>query len=277
MLATAQKIRIARGILSMLRLLGFGTARRVERHGITFDLDLNEGIDLSLFLLGSFQPHILSTARKFLTPGGTAIDVGANIGSIALFLAAELPGGHVYAFEPSDPAFARLTRNIGLNQRLAPRITAIQSFVADSSRAQSDLVAYSSWPLSGAAGVDDHPVHKGRPTATRGGQVTLDEFVRSRGLASLDLIKIDTDGHEFAVLNGAHDVLTRQRPAVIFEACEYLMQPPHHTFEDFAALFARHAYCICSANELKPVTAQTFRQSCPKGGSLDLVAVPDGR
>ena len=47
-----------------------------------------------------------------------------------------------------------------------------------------------------------HPVHGGTLMPTHCGQTTLDAIVLDLGIDSISLVKIDTDGHEFAVLNG---------------------------------------------------------------------------
>ena len=42
----------------MLRLLGVSSAHTIERNGMRYQVDLAEGIDLSLFLFGHFQKHV---------------------------------------------------------------------------------------------------------------------------------------------------------------------------------------------------------------------------
>jgi FkbM family methyltransferase len=277
MLGTATKIRIARGVAATLLRLGLRPQRVVRRQGITYDLDLREGIDLSLFLFGSFQRHVTDAVRRFAGDDGVVIDVGANIGAVTLPVAACLQRGQVYAFEPTAFAFAKLQRNLSLNPELARRVTALNMFVAERSAPTSDLVAYSSWPVAGAHAEGEHPVHKGIAKAATCGQTTLDEFIAERGLTAVALIKVDTDGHDFPVLAGAGHCLAQLRPVVIVEACEYLMRPPQPTFEDFAALFRSHRYTLCEGERLAPITAEEFRRRCPEGGGLDLIAVPDER
>jgi FkbM family methyltransferase len=205
---------------------------------------------------------------------GVVIDVGANIGAITLPVAAHLTHGHVFAFEPTDFAFSKLQRNLDLNPALSRRVTAIQLFVADRVASSSDLVAYSSWPLSREDARDQHPVHKGVSKAASCGQTTLDDFVLSRRPSAVSLIKIDTDGHEFAVLSGARRCLTEHRSIVIFEACGYLMQPPAPTFDDFARLLEELDYVICDGERVEPIAAAEFARRCPAGGGLDLIALP---
>jgi len=276
MVATATKIRLARGLSTTLLRLGFRQHRRIRRNGINFEVDLLEGIDLSLFLFGVFQPNVSRAIRHFVGQSGVVLDVGANIGALSLPAADQLRTGHVYAFEPTDFAFAKLQRNLSLNPSIASRITAINTFVADSPAPTSHLVAYSSWPLD-RVDADEHPVHKGIAKSASCGQTTIDDFILSKSVERVSVIKTDTDGHDFSVLVGARRCLSTLRPVVIFEACAYLMEPPLPSFDDFAELFRAHDYTICLGKRFEPIDARLFARRCPAGGGLDLVAMPNER
>lgn len=277
MLSTVTKIKVAHALASTLLRLGFRAERQVRRGGVVFEVDIREGIDLSLFLFGSFQRHVIDMIRRFVAPDGVVVDVGANVGAITLPAAAYLRGGHVYAFEPTDFAFAKLQRNVDLNPALSPRITLIRSFLAERVSPESVLVAYSSWPVTETGTAGRHPIHRGVAKEATCGQTTLDAFAAEQRLRVLSLMKIDTDGHEFAVLSGATECLRRYRPVVIFEACEYLMRPPRATFGDFETLFAEAGYAIFDGPRMHRLTGRDFEARCPAGGGLDLVALPSER
>jgi len=275
--STATKVAVARMISTTLIRLGVRTPRRIRRHGLAFEVDIREGIDLSLFLFGSFERDVLTTIKALVSPDGIVIDVGANIGALTLPIAAYLEGGHIYAVEPTDFGFAKLRNNLTLNPEISRRVTAIHSFIASETAPMSELVAYSSWPINSNDDVRRHPVHKGVQQTAHCGQVTLDALIEVQGIKKTSLIKIDTDGHEFSVLSGATRCLKELRPAVIFEACEYLLVPPRPTFDDFAALFSSYDYTICERTGLQPISQKEFLQTCPSGGGLDLLALPNER
>ena len=277
MLSTATKVHLARVLASTLVHVGLEPRRRIRRQGISFEIDIREGIDLSLFLFGSFQSHVTDAIERFAPINGVVIDVGANIGAVTLPVAALLERGRVIAFEPTDYAFAKLRRNLELNPAFSARVTPVQTFVGERSAPKSDLVAYSSWPVLGADNSSIHPIHKGVVKDASCGQTSLDDYVFGEGLSPVSVIKIDTDGNEFAVLSGATKCLAKHRPIVIFEACAYLMVKPAPVFEDFAKLFEASDYLICWGERLVPMSADSFAQVCPAGGGLDLIAVPRER
>src|SRR2546423_1295891 len=120
MLKTSHKILIAR-LLNWIvtgarKLVGLGPQVTVIRQGVKWTLDLNEGIDFSIWLLGGFEPQTLRQYEKLVKPGSTVIDIGANVGAHTLPFA-RLVGksGRVVAFEPTKWAIGKLKRNLELN------------------------------------------------------------------------------------------------------------------------------------------------------------------
>src|SRR6202008_4652242 len=94
----------------------------VNRGGVRWSLDLAEGIDFSIYLLGAFEPSTAATIQKLVKPGDVALDIGANIGAHTLGLARSVgPQGRVFAFEPTDFAFQKLLQNLSLNADLQAR------------------------------------------------------------------------------------------------------------------------------------------------------------
>ena len=123
MLSTAQKIRIARvlsgGVIGLRRTLGLPSEVTTRRGGVRWRLDLTEGIDLSIYLLGAFEPATVKLYRRLVKPGDVVLDIGANIGAHVLPLAVLVgDAGRVIAFEPTRYACRKLQANLALNPRL---------------------------------------------------------------------------------------------------------------------------------------------------------------
>ena len=204
------------------RVLGAGDRAQVRRGGIAWDLDLREGIDFAIFLLGGFELRTLRLYRQLIQPGATVLDIGANIGAHTLPFA-DIVGsaGRVVAFEPTQFAYTKLQRNLELNPRLRERVTTLQMALVDSSTAQVPEQIYSSWPLDSEEGL--HAVHRGRLRGTQGAQAaTLDDVMQSLELDRVDFIKLDVDGHEPEVLCGASRTLARFHPKILLEWAPYL-------------------------------------------------------
>ena len=225
---TRTKIAFARQLYRLVmaprQLLGMGTAVRVRRNGILWDLDLREGIDLAIYLLGAFERSTMRAYRGIVRPGDTVFDIGANVGAHTLPLARAVgSGGQVVAFEATDGAFAKLGDNLKLNPTLALRVVARQSFLSDLDGRPPAHPVYASWPVdSRAAAPDTHPLHLGVPASTRGAKYeTLDSAWEELGRPTVAFIKLDVDGNEPAVLRGGARLLQEQKPTILTELAPY--------------------------------------------------------
>lgn len=275
MITTKMRVTGAR-LLYRLATAAAGNGKKIiKRGGIKFEVDLAEGLDLSLYLFGSFQKHVTKNTWAKLCKDSTVIDVGANFGVMTLQFAQSCVNGKVIAFEPTHYALTRLRRNLQLNPELASRVEVIQSFVSDKCERQPELVAYASWRVDGVKTGREHPVHIGTPHSTEGiASVTLDDVIASRHLDRVDLIKIDVDGDELSVLRGARKTIARFKPVVIFEIGSYLLEERSISFADFAAYFAELDYSIFDTKTGRLVTAHNFYEITSPQATTDLAAVP---
>ncbi len=201
MFSVRQKLRIARLLSRSLQvgrsLFGQDMRVRCRRRDVNWDLDLNEGIDLSIYLLGAYEPRSLNAYDPLLRGGSVVFDIGANIGAHTLHFA-RLVGkdGRVFAFEPTGFALTKLRRNLALNPALASRVSAEQYFmVADRDAFPPSTIA-SSWPLAELSS-DPDEAHHGKEQASAGATaMTADDFCAKLGIGRIDFVKIDVDGYE---------------------------------------------------------------------------------
>ena len=280
MLTTKTKVRLAgiasRSITGARRVLGLRNEATVRRGGIWWNLDLQEGIDLAIFLLGVFERRTLLACRRHLRTGDIAIDVGANIGSHTLHLARCVgSSGRVFAFEPTAFAHRKLLANIALNPALAARVTAEQIMLVDSGARTLAPQLYSSWPLTTTAPV--HAKHLGRLMDTAGARVvSLDEYLESARVSSVALIKVDVDGHECSVLRGALGAITRFRPVIVMEIAPYVLQEAGHDLNDLVEIVASLGYELRDqrTETVLPTHAAGLRALIPEGAGVNVVARP---
>jgi FkbM family methyltransferase len=273
--STRTKIFGAKILYKLTTLVAGRQKRVIERGGIKYEVDLAEGIELSLFLFGKFQKHITQNAYLKIEPGFTIIDIGANVGLMTLQFARLVPQGRVYSFEPTFYALERLKKNLSLNPALAKNVTVINSFVSEKSDINPGILAYSSWKVNGEKSSNEHPMHGGTPQAAEGvPSVSLDDFVEKQGLDKIDFIKIDTDGHEYEVFKGAAKAIAKYRPKIIFEIALYVLDEKHITFDFYLDYFARLNYKMMDTRKNVEITAQNYRKYIPADGSTDLIAIP---
>ena len=142
--------------------------------------------------------------RRYLRPGDTVVDVGANVGSITLSAATLVgPGGEVLSIEAHPRTFQFLKQNIALNR--CGNVTAVHTAVGDKPGTVrfTDRMCDDQNAVSTAGGGIEVPVQR------------LDDLV---SFERVNLLKIDVEGFELFVLRGAAEVLKRT-DCVFFESC----------------------------------------------------------
>jgi FkbM family methyltransferase len=280
MLKTQHKIRIANLIWCLLmplrRAFGFGYQFVGSRGGINWELDLREGIDFSIWLLGAFEPSTVRQYRKSIRPGSVVVDVGANIGAHTLPLA-DCVGktGRVFAFEPTDFAFGKLLANCKRNPILAERIKAHQVMLVAPQNTDLTITPalYSSWPLQVSSGL--HNLHGGRlmPTLEARSQ-TLDDVLSKEKFCSIDFIKLDIDGYECDMLRGAFQTISQYRPEIIMELAPYALKEAGSSLAELVSLISSFGYIFFDIgnNDQLPMDALVLEDKIPVGASINVIA-----
>ena len=277
MLSTKRKIFIAKklsqSLLFFRRMLGLSDQFVCARRGINWHLNLNEGIDLSIYLLGGFEVDTLNRYQKMINPGDIVLDIGANIGAHTLPLAALVGNtGKVYSFEPTKYAFSKQIRNIDLNPELKNRIAACQIMLTANPAALPNEI-YSSWPLDDVENL--HEKHLGKLMSTQDAEAQrLDDFVDKLGITKVAFIKLDVDGNELDVLKGAVKTIHTSKPKVMLELAPYVFENRPEDFDDILDIFWNQGYQftdIPSGKKL-PQSIQGIKALIPKDGCLNVIA-----
>jgi len=279
MLKTKQKIALARMVqtfvMGVRKLLGLGSYTEVMRSGVRWKLDLREGIDFSIWLLGSFEPETVRCYQRIIKSGDVVLDIGANIGAHTLFLAKSAgESGRVLAFEPTDYAFSKLSENCALNNELAPRIQCMQiMLVGEDTENISTPSLYSSWPLKDEAGL--HSLHQGRLMTTSDARArTLDSVIMSAGIGRVDCIKLDIDGFECGMMRGAGEVLTKWQPTIIMELAPYALEEQGGSLHELIELLKKYGYALFDLSKGSPLAmdSEKLEKQIPPGASLNVIA-----
>jgi FkbM family methyltransferase len=181
------------------------------RQGVLFLGDVREYDSCHWAVGDSADEQVITRALELLrTRPGAYLDVGANCGVVAATLATLHKGStQVVAFEPVPSTAARAAATFALNGLSAARL--FQVAVGDQ---DGEIVIVEKEGHSGGASAVRHGegAHGVRVPCR-----TLDNLVPILGLKDISLLKIDVEGFEPQVLQGAQQLLARQRPSVIYE------------------------------------------------------------
>lgn len=162
-----------------------------------YDLMLDERTGGNVYRFGFYEAGTLHVMNRFLRTGDVFVDAGASVGLMTMF-ASERVGatGRVLAFEPLPRRYQQLCSSITLNGR--KNVEVFNSGLGASFRKleiYEDRVSPSMVPQAGS--VSAYPTHVER----------LDEVLAQRGMTRVDMLKVDVEGFELEVLEGAGELL----------------------------------------------------------------------
>ena len=144
--------------------------------------------------------------KPFVAPSTFVIDIGANVGFFTRRFARWVSGnGRVIALEPEPKNFEQLVAGID-RKRLSALVDPIRAAVAE-----AEGTAF--LKLNPYNPADHRLAESGLSVPT----VTVDRLMEERGWPSVSLIKIDVQGSEFRVLQGARRTIARNHPALFIE------------------------------------------------------------
>jgi FkbM family methyltransferase len=191
--------------------------------GFTLHLDVSRSnAQKLLYLLGERfldERHVL---RAVLRRGMRVVDVGANIGYYTLFIAKALgPGGSIVCFEPEPSNLVELNRNISANQ--LENVEVVAKAVGREDGRASLASGINSGVVAGDLGDFAAPICR------------LDTAISS----PVDFIKIDVEGYEGQVLDGARSLLRHHLPTLFVEIHPTMIAPPYST-ESVLGLLGEH-------------------------------------
>ncbi len=179
------------------------------------------------------------------------LDIGAHIGLVSLPLSQMVaPDGRVFAFEPATANRAALKRHLELNA--ITNVEVVTQLVGDTDNA--DIVLFEHANVSGMN--TRAPFKSGAEyIETRHRQLTIDSFCRERGLEP-DVIKIDVEGAEFAVLEGAREILATSRPVLVVSIHPQHLKALGRNADELRALAAASDYAV---SDTDGNTVKTFQ------------------
>lgn len=186
----------------------------IESHGNKMYADTrDEGVLPLLQAGGIYEEFETGLFKELIEPGMVVVDVGANIGHYTLIAAGLVgEGGRVFAFEPDPHNYDLLTRNIELNGYR--NVTAVNMAVSNK---PGTLTLYlDKYNLGGhSLSPDNVLIDAGKVEVET---TTLDAFFELLSLPQkADVIKMDTQGAEGSIVDGARRLLEESDPAILME------------------------------------------------------------
>lgn len=245
------------------------THRVVLENGLVFDVGPDSRIEKALLLSTVPHPdHVWEpqTTKLLMALAAGACNVivgGAYIGDQTLFLARTLansmPVGIVHAFEPMTKSFDRLLHHIRINQ--------VSNVVAHRlglwNRSEVALRMTGHLGLASSVAVEDQLDPFDEVTQS----ISIDDYVASHQLSSVELLMLDTEGGEENALLGASNTISRDSPHIVFEI--------HRHFVDWTEGLEKTAIVtFLTSQDYEVFAVRDFHNNYPMAGqSIEIIPI----
>ncbi|MHB8503924.1 MAG: FkbM family methyltransferase [Candidatus Acidiferrales bacterium] len=240
--------------------LGFGAWWLAEKGALDHELMYN-----------GFEETEVRFVQRLLRPGMTVLDIGAHHGLYTVLTAKRVGRrGRVIAFEPSPRECRRLAKHVRVNRC---RNVEVEACALGNQCGEAEFYVvdgFRDWGNSLRRPAVPEPTRQVRVPVRR-----LDDVLAERGIGHVDFLKLDAEGGELAVLEGAKRLLqTAPRPAILAEVEDIRTRPWGYAAREIMQLLARWNYRWFAFSE-----TGTLYPASPDDESYDanFVALPEER
>lgn len=160
----------------------------------------NDKVSGERYLITTILPKLIKTDSPLF------FDVGANVGNYSLTLLDYFPKAFIHAFEPHPSNYSHLAERMP-SSKVRTHNIALGEICGQ-------MTLYDRTDCDGSEHASLHEtviseIHKQEIVTCEVAVETLDHFIEREGISHIDFIKIDTEGNELAVLQGASKLLEK--------------------------------------------------------------------
>ena len=231
------------------QLLAHGPVWCTYDDNIAFSANLNDRIQRQTCFYGVYRTERRHKAfmRSCIKPGDTIIDVGAHVGYYTLFFAKSVGNnGRVVSFEPNpnnrNILKSNIERNGFNNVELRPEVASDRKGEVELYMPDDENTGNGTLYASDAATQGTITVHS----------VSTGSLLLELGIDTINMIKIDVEGHEVSVLQGLSNYLSQEpesAPGILVEVNEYTLNNAGKTPKDVFTIMSSFGYSAYRIDE----------------------------
>lgn len=219
-------------------------------------VDVSKYLGYSIFWRGAHDWSTIFVLKNFVKKDDVIFDIGANIGEYTLYAASFInSNGKVYSFEPVQSVFNILKQNVDLNSHLRNKIICVNKGLGNK---KAILPIYDEQNNINEGLFSIHQKNFIQSKKIQDIEIdTLDNFVNENYIDRIDFIKIDVEGNELYVLQGAESCLKKLQPKLLIEMSEKNFNAAGYTKQDIFNFLESLGYLIhliLKRGNLKKVT-----------------------
>jgi len=212
--------------------------RQVAIGGLKLVVPSNEDVGRTIAYMGSYEPEETDYVLRTLRADDVCFDVGANIGYYTTLMARAVARGHVHAFEPDPVCSSILELNVRINELSN---TSLNRTAMGAQPGRAQLVRSTDSGFNSLRDTGRRPVSNTVDVPMS----TIDSYIKTSGSGCVDVLKVDVEGAEGLVLEGARRLLAdpERRPRLILlELFEPNQRPFNMGVWEIVHILGRNSY-----------------------------------
>lgn len=212
-------------------------------------INLVDFVSYHIYARGYYEEDTVRAIQSILEPGMTFFDIGAHFGQYTLIGAAAVrPAGTVHAFEPGPEQMSYLKHNVALNQ--------LDNVVLNQI-ALGDRIGEIEFSIGPKVNLGSSRIGATWDKTIKVEMTTLDAYCDTHDLSKIDVVKLDVEGAEMLVLEGARKTFASVPPkAVFYECIDSLCEQYGFRASDVHDFFRSEGYALMRATRrgIEPIT-----------------------
>ncbi|WP_127128442.1 FkbM family methyltransferase [Pseudoflavitalea rhizosphaerae] len=240
--------------------------------GYKMHVDVRSATNNGSFWTGNYDTELITKLCNLFEENWTVLDIGGNIGYYTVPFARKLKqlNGKLLTFEPVSTNFKALNQNIELNDvqgivsaykmALGNEEGTITMNITEEGDSSNAYIANDNITSVRTFRSEQAPMHR------------LDDFIKSHPIQGCDFIKVDIEGAEIFLFQGAPELLAKYKPVVYGEFNPYFMSRFGFTFLDVWKLFSIHGYECYQQQGKSP----WFKAATPAERTANVLLIPPG-
>ena len=217
-----------------------------EFHG-KFFVDARSALFRRIARDGYYEPELTKLCSEHIQPEEDVLDIGANIGFHSVFFARIVTTGRVLAIEPTSHAHSRLVRNLEFND-VRNKVEVHHGAVSDLAGTESIKVIQGREEFSTLGKMAHQAVQGEKWVEELTSCDTVDALVLRYDIKP-KFIKLDVEGFEHRVLQGATDTLKQYRPVILAELSNALLSKNGSSASAVVEWLTQAGYRVSNAND----------------------------
>lgn len=184
-------------------------------------------IENAIYVRRGWETGLAEKMASFIKDNSIFIDIGSNIGYHTLYIASCLLNVKCIGFEPNPTVLADFKRNVEINNFTN---ISLYDYAIGEACGMTDFYMTGENSVNRGLSAVNLPKYGDELLKTTVKLISLDEFLDPDSKSTVSVLKIDAQGYEYQVINGALDVINKSHPVIFLEYHDESEKTPQEIF-----------------------------------------------